>query len=162
MLVRPRYWIRRWYLWFLISGITFVALLCIFSLLLIPSLKCGDQNCTAYSRCGRTRDLYNMRISSLFLYLKLLEWTSVLCCSFCSFSLFVFATWGLWGWWFLDPAVDLFSATVDWKCYSCLAFCCVRCASQKIYQHLNFFATCFPTQQVYWYLPVVPLCHPGF
>ena len=34
------------------------------------------------------------------------------CWSFCSFSLFVFATWGLW-WWFLDPAVDLLSATVD-------------------------------------------------
>ena len=30
-----------------------------------------DQNCTACSRFGRTRDLYNGRISSLFLYLKL-------------------------------------------------------------------------------------------
>ena len=34
-------------------------------------LKCGDQICTACSTCGQTRDLYNARISSLFLYLKL-------------------------------------------------------------------------------------------
>ena len=31
----------------------------------------GNQKCTAYSRCGRTRDVYNGRIISLFLYLKL-------------------------------------------------------------------------------------------
>ena len=59
------------YMWFLISGIIFVALLCIISLLPMSLLKCGDQNCTACSRCEPTRDLYNGRISSLLLYLKL-------------------------------------------------------------------------------------------
>ena len=78
------------------------------------------------------------------------------------FSLFVFATWGLWWWWFLDPAVDLLSATVDWTCYSCFTCCCVLFASQNIYRHWNSIATCWPTQQVCWYLPVVPLCHQGF
>ena len=33
-------------------------------------LRCGDQNFTSCSRCGRTSDLYNGRISSLFLYLR--------------------------------------------------------------------------------------------
>ena len=90
------------------------------------------------------------------------KWTPVLCLPFCSFPLFGFSTWGLWWWWFLDPAVDLLSATVDWTCYSCFACCCVRCASQNIYLYWNSFATCSPTQQVYWYLPGVPLCHQGF
>ena len=43
--------------------------------------------------------------------------SAVLCWLFCSLSLFVFATWDLWWWCFLDPAVDLLSATVDWTCY---------------------------------------------
>ena len=47
------------------------ALLCIFSILSISCLECGDQNCTACSRCVRARDLYNGRISSLILYVKL-------------------------------------------------------------------------------------------
>ena len=34
-------------------------------------LKCGEQNCTACLRCMRSRNLYNGRISSLFLHLKL-------------------------------------------------------------------------------------------
>ena len=54
-----------------VSRIIFVALLCIFSILSMSRLKCGDQNCTACTRCGRTRDFYNGRISSLFLYMKL-------------------------------------------------------------------------------------------
>ena len=33
-------------------------------------LKCGDHNCTAWSRCGYTRDLCNVWISSLFLKVK--------------------------------------------------------------------------------------------
>ena len=37
----------------------------------MSSFKCGDKNSTACSRSGRTRDLNNGRISSLFLYLKL-------------------------------------------------------------------------------------------
>ena len=41
-------------------------LFCIFSILSMSRLKCGDHNCTACSRCGRTGDLYNGRISSLF------------------------------------------------------------------------------------------------
>ena len=82
------------------------------------------------------------------------QWTPFLCWPFCSFFLFVFATWCLWWWWFLDPAVDLLSATIDCTCYGCFA-CFVRCASQNIYIHWNSFATCLPTQQVYWYLPVV-------
>ena len=63
---------------FLISGIIFsvsvsgiISGICIFSILSMCRLKCGDQNSTACSRCWRTRDLYNGRISSLFLYLKL-------------------------------------------------------------------------------------------
>ena len=48
-----------------------MALLCIFSILSMYRLTFGDQNCTACSRCLRTRDLYNGRISSLFLFLKL-------------------------------------------------------------------------------------------
>ena len=70
-LMRSRSWICWWKLLFLISGIIFVALLCIFSILLMSCLKFWDQNCTACSTCGWTRDLYNGRISSLFLYLKL-------------------------------------------------------------------------------------------
>ena len=38
-----------------------------------------DQNCTACSRCWRTRDLYNGRISSLLLYLKLRELWAMNC-----------------------------------------------------------------------------------
>ena len=45
--------------------------------LYVPDLKCGDQNCTACSRCCRIRDLYNGRISSLFLCLKFLAMNSV-------------------------------------------------------------------------------------
>ena len=70
-LMRSRSWIRWWWLWFLISGIIFVALLCIFSILPMSRLKCGDQNCTACSRRGPTSDLCNGRISSSFLYQKL-------------------------------------------------------------------------------------------
>ena len=44
---------------------------CIFSILSMSRLKCGNQNWTACSKCGWTRDLYNGRISSFFLYLKL-------------------------------------------------------------------------------------------
>ena len=65
-------------LWFLTSGIIFVARLCIFSILSMSRLKYRDQNCTACSRCGRTRDLYNGRFSSLFLY-------QVLCWPFSAF-----------------------------------------------------------------------------
>ena len=105
-------------------------------------LKFGDQNCTACSRCGRTRDLYNGRISSLFLYLKLLAMNPITL--FAVLQLFsVFATWGLWWWWFQDPTVDLLSASVDWTCYSCFACCCVRCASQNIYLHWNSCGACF-------------------
>ena len=69
--MRSRSWICSWYLWFMISGITFVALLWIFYILSIPRLKCVDQNRTVCSRRGRTKDLYNEMICSLFLYLKL-------------------------------------------------------------------------------------------
>ena len=71
------------------------------------------------------------------------QWTPVLCWPFCNFFQFGFATWGLWWWWFLDPAVDLFSATVDWTCYSCFSRSCVRCALHNIYQHWNSLATCW-------------------
>ena len=90
------------------------------------------------------------------------QWTQYSGGHFVDFHCLFFATWGLWWWWFLDPAVDLLSATVDWTCYSCFACCCVWCASQNIYLHWNSFATCFPTQQVYWYLIVVLLCHQDF
>ena len=97
------------------------------------SLKCGDPNCTACSRCVRTRDFYNERISSLFLYLKLramnpntllavLQLFSVCICHLRSLLMMI-------------PAVELLSATVDWTCFSCFACCCVRCASQNIYLH---------------------------
>ena len=111
-----------------------------------PELHCMFEMWADY------RDLYNGRISSLFLYLKLRQWTPVFCRPFCSFSLFVFATWGL------DRAVDLLSATVDWTGYRYFARCCVRCASHNIYLYRNSFGTCLPTQ-VYWYLPVIPLCN---
>ena len=42
-----------------------------FFYLINVSPKCGDQNCTACSIFGGTRDLYNGRIGSLFMYLKL-------------------------------------------------------------------------------------------
>ena len=59
-------------LWFLITGIISVSHICIFSILSMPRLNCGDQNCTACSRCGHTiGDFHNGMISSLFLYLKL-------------------------------------------------------------------------------------------
>ena len=114
-------------------------------------LKCGDQNCTAYSRRGRTMDLYSGMISSLFLYLKLRAMNPCTLLAVSQLSLLLFATWGVCCWWFLDPAVDLLS-TVVWTCYRCLARCCVRCA--YIYQHWNSFATCLPTQQGCWCLPV--------
>ena len=53
------------------SGIIFVARLCTFSILSMSRHKCRDQNCTAYSRCGRTRDVYSRRFNFLFLYLIL-------------------------------------------------------------------------------------------
>ena len=86
-------------------------------------LKSGDQNCSACSRCGLTRDLHRGSISSLFLYLKLraMNASTLAVGHIADFSV-CFSTSGLW-WWFLDPAVDLFSATADWTCYSCLACC---------------------------------------
>ena len=119
-------------------------------------LKCGDQNWSACSRCGRTRDLDNERISSFFLYLKLRAMNpSTLLAVLQLFSICFCHLWSL-VWLFRDPAVDLLLATIDWTCFSCFACCCVRCASQNIYLHWNSFATCQPTQLVYWYLPVVP------
>ena len=91
-LMRSRSLIRWWLLWFLISGIIFVALLCTFSVLSMSQLKCEDQNYTAHSRCGWSTDLYSGRISSLFLYLKLWPIDPVFCWLFRNFSLFVFAT----------------------------------------------------------------------
>ena len=38
----------------------------------LRGLSVGTRICSAYCRCGRTRDLYSGRISSLILYLKLL------------------------------------------------------------------------------------------
>ena len=54
----------------LISGVIFIAHFCTFSILSLSCLKCGDQNCTTNSRCGRIKDLCSGRIISLFLYLK--------------------------------------------------------------------------------------------
>ena len=51
------------------SGIIIVACLCTFYILSMSRLKSGDQNCTAYLRGGRTKDLNNGKIRSLFLYL---------------------------------------------------------------------------------------------
>ena len=44
-------------LWFLISGIILEAFRWIFSILIMSRCRCWYQNCTAYSRCGRTSDL---------------------------------------------------------------------------------------------------------
>ena len=107
-------------------------------------LKCGDQNWTACSRCGQTRDLYNGRISSLFLYLILrainpstllavLQFFSVCFCHLRSVVM-----WCL----FLDSAVYLLSATVDWTYYSFFSCCCVRCASQNIYWTSLLISSC--------------------
>ena len=126
-LMRSRSWIRCWQLWLLISGIIFVTLLCIFSILSISRLKCEDQNWTACSRCGQTRDLYNGRISSLFLYLKLrainpstllavLQLFSVCFCHLRSLVMMIP----------IDPAVDLLSATVNWTCYSYFSCCLIN------------------------------------
>ena len=123
-------------------------------------LKCGDQNCTACPRYGRTRDLYNRRISSLFLYLKLLAMDpSTLLAVLQIFSV-CFVVLPLKAFGDDDPkihaAIDLLSATVDWTCYSRLACCCVRCASQNIYQLWRSFATCLVTKQQLLYnkLPI--------
>ena len=136
-LMRWRSWIRWWELWFYISGIIFVALLCIFYILSMSRLKYGDRNCTACSRCGPTRDLYNGRICCLFSYLKFVGKFACLKFagkfSYLKISLFIFATSGLLWWWFSDPAVDMLSTTVDWTCYCCIACCLVRCVSQNIY-----------------------------
>ena len=69
--MRSRSWIRWWQLWFLISRIIFVTLLCIFYIFSMSPLKCGQQNCTACSRCGQTGDLYNRVNISLLLHLKM-------------------------------------------------------------------------------------------
>ena len=65
-LMRSRSGICWWSLRFLISGMIFVAFHCIISILSMSRLKCRVQNCTACSRCGWNRDLYNERISSFF------------------------------------------------------------------------------------------------
>ena len=51
-LMRSRYWIRWWYLWFQISGIICVALLCTISILSMSRIKCVNQNCTDVRNVG--------------------------------------------------------------------------------------------------------------
>ena len=119
-------------------------------------------------RCGRTRDLYNGRIGYFFLYLKfrvmnrstlwaILQFFSV---RFCHLRFLVLIPrsrcWTVVGSYWLDVWAGL-------QLLSCwLAYSCVRYASQNIHQHWNSLATCLQTQQVNWYLAVVPLCHRGF
>ncbi len=54
------------------EGIIFVALRWTASSFAISFARCGDQNCTAYSKCGLTKLLYRGRIISLFLKEKFL------------------------------------------------------------------------------------------
>ena len=90
-------------------------------------------NCTVYSRCGRIGDLYSGRISSMFLYRKLLVMNpSTLLAVSQLVSSCLFLPLEVWWWWLLDPSVDLLLSTVDWTCHSCLDYCCVRIASQNI------------------------------
>ena len=149
-------------MWFL-NEIIFVALLCIFSILSMSRHKSGYQNCTACSRCGQTRDLYNGRIISIFVYLKFRAMNpSTLFVVFAAFFSVCFCH--LRSLVMMIPRSSFWS--VEGNCWldmlQLFAYCCVRCASQNIYLHWNSFATCLPTQKVYWYLPVVSIMSSGF
>ena len=50
----------------------------------------------------------------------------------------------------------------QWTCYSCFASCVWYSHHRTfIYIETHLPLACLPTQQVYWYLPVVPLYHQG-
>ena len=119
-------------------------------------IKCGAQDCTVCSRCGRTKGLYNRRISSLFLYLKLREMNP------CTLLVVLLIFSVCFGHLFQIPLLICFEQLLIGLVLVALHCCCVRCAWQKIYQYWNSFDICLPTQHLSWYLPVVPLCHTDF
>ena len=69
---------------------------------------------TLHVRDGRARDLYNGRISSLLMYLKLRALNPSILLDVLQLLSVCFATCGHWWWWFLDPAVHLFSQLWIW------------------------------------------------
>ena len=110
----------RWFmLWFLISGIIFVALRCTFSILSMSRLKCRARILLHIQDVDEPWISTSIdRISSLLRTWNCGQWTPILCRLFAvaiwgkTNFLFVFAIWGLCWWRFLELAVDQLSAAV--------------------------------------------------
>ena len=121
----------------------------------VSSSKWGP-NLHCMIECGRTRDLHNGRISSVFLYLKLREMktstrlavSQLFSVCFCHLMYLVMIPrsrcWFVVG----NRWLDMLQLS-DVHHRTCINI------------EIRLALVCPCTHQVYWYLPVVPLCHPG-